>query len=79
MTKTKTTTTTTTEEEENVYVLIRGTEWEEIVVILSKEEAIQISKQYPFSRVEIFSKNANHLGYIPTYHFYRNGEYIPYN
>jgi len=64
---------------EFIYVLVNGNEWEDIVVILSKEEAIEVSKHHPYSRVEIFSRNESSVGYGPSYHFYRNGEYIPYN
>ena len=58
-----------------VYVLLHGSEWEDVVIILSKEEAINESINNPVARVEIFSKN-NKLGYTPTYNYYRNGELI---
>ena len=68
-----------------VYVFIYGTDWEDTVIILSKEDALEISKKYPNSRVEIFSKNDNenactsqftplNFGYRPTYNYYKNGE-----
>jgi hypothetical protein len=56
-----------------IYVLLGGDEWEDIIILLSKEEAIKESKNYPNGRVEIFSKN-NNLGYRPTYNYYKNGE-----
>jgi hypothetical protein len=68
-----------------VYVFIYGMDWEDTVIILSKEEAIEISKKYPNSRVEIFSKNNNvntkqlsplNFGYTPTYNYYKNGELV---
>ncbi len=59
-----------------VYVLVYGSEWEDIVILLSKEDAINESIKYPNMRVEIFSKNKNNkLGYVPTYNYYKNGEY----
>ena len=58
-----------------VYVLLFGSEWEDIVILLSKEDAINESIKYPNSRVEIFSKN-NTIGYTPTYNYYKNGELI---
>lgn len=69
--------------DEFVYVLIYGRDWEDSVIILSKDDAIATSKKYPNSRVEIFSKSKNidkslikTLGYTPTYNHYKNGELI---
>ena len=71
------------EKQEFVYVFIYGSDWEDTVIILSKEEAIEISKKYPNSRVEIFGKSKNidkslinTLGYTTTYNYYKNGELI---
>jgi hypothetical protein len=50
-------------------------EWEDMVILLSKEDAINESINKPKSRVEIFGKN-NKLGYTPTYNYYKNGELI---
>ena len=60
-----------------VYMLLFGirNEWEDIIILLSKEEAIDASIKYPNARVEIFSKN-NKSGYTPTYNYYKNGELI---
>jgi hypothetical protein len=58
-----------------VYALIYGNEWEDIIILLSKEDAIKESINYPNARVEIFSKN-NKVGYTPTYNYYKNGELI---
>jgi hypothetical protein len=55
-----------------VFVLICGSEWEDITILLSEEDAINESKNYPNDRVEIFSKK-NKLGYTPTYNYYKNG------
>ena len=59
-----------------VYLLVNtGYEWEDIVVYLSKEVAIEKSKNHPNVRVEIFIKNENNE-YIPTHNYYKNGQYI---
>lgn len=58
---------------EFVYLFITGADWEYCKIILSKEEAIQVSIDYPHYRVEIFSKDPD-LGYSPTYNYYKNGE-----
>jgi hypothetical protein len=57
-----------------IYVLINGSEWEDMIIVLSKEEAIQKSIEHPNARVEMFYKNSK-MEYIPTYHYYKNGEY----
>lgn len=61
---------------EFVYILINGNDWEDMVIFLSKEDAIQESHRYPNNRVEIFSKNNISPSYIPTYNYYQNGEFI---
>jgi hypothetical protein len=58
-----------------IYLLLNGHEWEDIIIILVKEDAIEKSKKYPNQRVEIFNKNENNE-YIPTYNYYINGIYI---
>jgi hypothetical protein len=58
-----------------VYVLTFGSEWEDIIILLSKADAINESINYPNARVEIFNKN-NTVGYTPTYNYYKNGELI---
>jgi len=55
------------------YLLINGYDWEDMVIIVTEEQAIQASIKYPNSRVEIFSKNTE-FGYSPTYKYYKNGE-----
>jgi hypothetical protein len=57
---------------EFVYVLC-GSEWEDIIIYLSKEEAIKESIKHPNNRVEIFTRT-NTIGYTPTYNYYQNGE-----
>jgi hypothetical protein len=56
-----------------VYLLINGSDWENMIIFLTEEEAIQASIKYSNSRIEIFSK-ANDFGYLPTYNYYKNGE-----
>ncbi len=60
-----------------VYLLLfgSGNEWEDMIILLSKEDAINESIKHPTARVEIFSKN-NTPGYTPTYNYYRNGQLI---
>jgi hypothetical protein len=58
-----------------VYVLLCGSDWEDMIILLSKEDAINESLKYPDIRVEIFSKN-NNSGYTPTYNYYKNGELV---
>jgi hypothetical protein len=60
---------------EYVYVLINGSDWEDMMILLSNEDAINKSINYPNARVEIFSKN-DKSGYTPTYNYYKNGEVI---
>jgi len=62
---------------EFIYVLLKGDEWEDMVVYLTKEDAIGASKMWPKCRVEIFGKNDDiSVGYSPTYNYYKNGEYV---
>jgi hypothetical protein len=58
-----------------IYIFLYGSEWEDVVIFLSEEEAIRESINHPNHRVEIFSKT-NTSGYRPTYNYYKNGEYI---
>ena len=60
---------------EFIYLLVKGSEWRDVVVYLLKEEAIEISKKYPQFRVEIFIKDSV-SGFVPTYNFYENGIFI---
>ena len=57
---------------EFVYLFTFGNEWEDSIIILSKEEAIKQSIDYPKNRVEIFSKIYTNR-YVPTYNYYQNG------
>ena len=58
-----------------VYVLIYGSEWEDMVILLSREDAIRESINHPNHRVEIFCKT-NNSAYKPTYNYYKNGELV---
>jgi len=59
-----------------IYVLcVNGAEWENIVVYLSKEEALEKSEKWPNTRMEIFSKSEKG-GYGPTYNYYLNGNLV---
>jgi len=59
-----------------VYVLCNGGEWEDMIIIIDKTEAINISIKYPQKKVEIFMKRIDEIGYIPTYNYYENGIFI---
>jgi hypothetical protein len=56
-----------------VYLLVNGSDWENMAIFLTKHEAIQTSIKYPKSRIEIFSKTDD-FGYLPTYNYYQNGK-----
>jgi hypothetical protein len=56
-----------------------GAEWEDMILILNKEDAIAASIKYYKMRVEIFKKKENEVGYTPTYNYYKKGELKLYN
>lgn len=58
-----------------VYAFVFGSELEDIIIFISKEEAIKESINHPNHRVEIFTKTDT-CGYAPTYNYYKNGEFI---
>ena len=58
-----------------VYAFVFGSELEDIIIFILKEEAIKESINHPNHRVEIFTKS-NTFGYTPTYNYYKNGEFI---
>ena len=61
--------------EDVVYMLVvDGAEWEDMSIILKKEDAIAASIKYQKCRVEIFTKKTGHYGYTPSYNYYINGE-----
>jgi hypothetical protein len=57
-----------------IYVFVDGPKWEDLIIFLSKEEAKAKSIECPTGRIEIFAKSTN--GYIPTYNYYLNGNYV---
>lgn len=56
-------------------MFLNGDEWEDAVIFLDMEKAINESIRYPNKRVEIFARNIDG-SYTPTYNIYKNGEYI---
>jgi len=46
-------------------------EWEDMILYLSKEEAIEKSKKWPNTAVQIFTKTTD--GYRPSYSYYLAG------
>jgi hypothetical protein len=59
-----------------IYVLVvNGDDWEDMVMYVTKEEAIEASKQHTNARVEVFRKSEKG-GYVPSYNYYKNGEYV---
>lgn len=58
--------------------VVDGAEWEDIVVYISKEEAIAKSLKHPKIRLEIFKKEEDG-GYRPTYSYFMNGRLVEYN
>lgn len=55
-----------------VYVWFNGGDPEDLVIFLSKEEAIDTSLKYPKIQIDIFKKAK--LGYQMTYNYYQNGK-----
>lgn len=65
---------------EYVYVMMNGSEWEDIVIYLNEKEALEASIMNPNSRIEIFTKKSEFNGYIPTYNYFLAGKlYISFN
>jgi len=61
---------------ENIYLLcVDGAEWEDIVVYLTLEEALEKSKAWPNTRLEIFVKSEKG-GYRQTYTYYLKGAFV---
>ena len=54
--------------------MLNSSDWEDIVIYLTEEEAIETSKTYPNIRIEIFGKNTSFTGYTPTYNYYKGGK-----
>ena len=61
---------------EYLYMLVGdGFEWEDMLLYITEEDAINASKRYPTRRVEIFKRDG-HGTYMPTYNYWQNGEYV---
>jgi len=55
-----------------IYVLIAGYDsWEDIIIYLTEEKAIEASKIFPNWRVEIFIRRD--YDFVPVYRYYKNG------
>jgi hypothetical protein len=64
---------------EYVYMLIPcfpEVEWEDMIIIVNKEDAITISKKYSIHTVQIYEKKTNMIGFEPMYNYFLNGEFI---
>jgi hypothetical protein len=62
-----------------IYVMIKSNDWEDIVIYLSEQEAIDSSLTYPNSRIEIFGVSNESNGYSPTYNYYKGGKLYKYS
>ncbi len=60
-----------------VYLLLfgNGNEWEDMIILVSKEDAINETIKHPNARVEIFHKTDSPR-YTPTYNYYKNGQLV---
>jgi hypothetical protein len=59
-----------------IYMLVSdGNDWEDMVIYVTKEEAIEASKNNSNARVEVFHKTEKG-GYVPSYNYYKNGNYV---
>jgi hypothetical protein len=62
---------------DHVYLLVvDGAEWEDLVVYLTLDEALEASKKHPTVRVEVFSRTTEKGGLKPTYNYYLNGTLV---
>jgi hypothetical protein len=52
-----------------------GFEWEDLTIVITKEEAIALSRRKPRGRVEIFERKENGR-FVPSYNYYQNGRYM---
>lgn len=63
---------------EHIYVLVPAqAELEDLIIYLSKDEAIQKSKSWTKTPVQVFARSEKG-GYRPTYSYYLNGVYVEY-
>lgn len=64
---------------EFVYVFtVNGAEWEDLIIFVTKEEAIEKSKKFPKVRLDIFKRSPNG-GFYPTYNYYLDGILVETN
>ena len=61
-----------------IFILFIEKDWKNknTIIVLTEEDAIELSMKYPKGRVEIFAKKDHHKGYGPTSNYYKNGNYI---
>jgi hypothetical protein len=64
---------------EYVYVMINGSDWEDMVIYINKKEALEASIMDPNHRIEIFAKNPDFNGYTPTYNYFLAGKLYIYS
>lgn len=61
---------------EYLYVYVEdGCEWEDISIVITKEEAVSLSRRKPRGRVEIFERKENGR-FVPSYNYFQNGRFI---
>lgn len=58
-----------------LYLLVSESDYKNIIILPTKDDAIAASKEYPTARVEIFAKPTESK-YTPTYNYYRNGVFF---
>ena len=69
------------DEKKYAYLLVPddSSEWEDTRIIFDKNIAIEMSKKYKNSHVEIFWFDKKTQNYLPLYCCYKNGIYIEQN
>lgn len=65
----------------NLYMLVPSVplataEWEDMIIYVTAEDAIEASKKNPTGRVEILHKQESTNGYVPTYNYYKDGALV---
>lgn len=61
-----------------IYLLLEDEcEWEDIIIYTTEDEAIEASKKYTSSRIEIFKKDENYENsrYKPNYCYIKDGRF----
>jgi hypothetical protein len=54
--------------------MINNNDWEDMIIYLTQQDAINSSITYPNIRIEIFGKNSDYSGFSPTYNYYKHGK-----